>query len=97
MKVWVLTEIHDDSDPCDRANIVKVRVFGDLRLARAALLAEPYIHVDNRADFLFEDGITEDDCRAEPELYTWVTGAAGPDDSWSGGYIYELTEVEVEQ
>lgn len=100
MRVWVLTVLYDDGDPGDRAHVSEVYVFGTLQGARDALNAITGLKVDAEPEDLREDfpdmsdEMILEECRLQPELYTWISGDR--DSGWSGGDIVTITEAGVQ-
>lgn len=107
--VWVLTEIWDDGDPGDHASLQNVHVFTSLEGVRGAFSKLNTEHKgglsvmgdpdDLEADFPEAEGFDEITklCLQTPELYCWASGRdTGDDDGWAGGYLIEISAVEVQ-
>lgn len=106
MKVWILTEMYDDADPGDHANLFKVTVFSDLMEVRrtiVALLGDPEADLGYpmlRPMQMVSDEDDEDEMLGaeleeyliEPERYTWTSG--DKHEGWSGGSIVQVWERE---
>lgn len=60
MKIWVMTEIYDDSDPGDKASLSSVRTFLTLQAAREAFWTDQGKFSPSQRGFLVMDADPSD-------------------------------------